>query len=68
LRSDDCEGDGTCVDAVCRSACGSDSDCAAGGGCNRGFCSTAAELSPECATQDECAVGARCLNAICLDL
>ncbi len=68
LRSDECVGGLTCVDAVCRSACGSDSDCSAGGACDRGFCISAAELSPECATREECAGGASCLNAACLEL
>ena len=71
LRTADCADGGeglVCVDAVCRTRCGTSSECGDGATCENGFCFGNRELSPECLDADDCSDGGRCLDAACVTL
>ena len=68
----DCTGGETCVNAVCRTACGTSKDCAAcedGPVCGKGgYCMTQQESDPKCVKNSQCTGGKVCLNTQCVEL
>src|SRR5262249_43959902 len=63
-----CPPDRWCVNAVCRTPCGSNGDCGPGCSgtiCAQGFCVTPQELAPECARSASCGTGRVCEDAVC---